>query len=121
LAKWALILHEYNFDIVHKVDRVNRDANGLSWNPSSSEKDTIGAKRHGEVDLEAIPRWHAFTYMCILLRCFGDVPQGNTSNENSHSDNDEPEGNGALDIHLGLFVIAYLHVGQVPMGLTPKE
>jgi hypothetical protein len=27
---------------------------------------------------------------------------------NSHSDNDELEGNGALDIHLELLVMAYL-------------
>ncbi len=29
-----------------------------------------------------------------------DVPQGNMGNENSHNDDDdEPEGNGALEIH----------------------
>jgi len=42
LAKWAYILKEYDFDIIHKPGRVNRDANGLSRNPSSNEEDTIG-------------------------------------------------------------------------------
>jgi hypothetical protein len=93
----------------------------LNWNPSFNEEDTTCAKWHGEVDLEAMPRWHAFAYMCILLGCFRDVPHGNTDNGNSHTDDDEPEGNGALDIHLNLLVIACIHVGEIPMGLTPKE
>jgi hypothetical protein len=40
---------------------------------------------------------------------------------NSHSDDDEPKGNGALDIHLYLPVMAYLHACEVLVGLTPKE
>jgi hypothetical protein len=31
LAKWAFILQEYNFDIVHRSCKVNHDADGLSW------------------------------------------------------------------------------------------
>jgi hypothetical protein len=54
------------------------------------------------VDLEAILGQHAFTYLCTLLGCSKDVPQNNMSNGNSHNDNDELEGNGALDIHLDL-------------------
>ncbi len=65
------------------------------------------------MDLKAIPRWHAFTYLCILLGCLRDVPQGNTSSENSNSDDDELEGNGTLDIHLDLPIMAYLQVGEV--------
>jgi hypothetical protein len=30
LARWVFILWEYKFNIVHKVDKVNRDANGVS-------------------------------------------------------------------------------------------
>jgi hypothetical protein len=74
LAKWAIILQEYHFDIIHKLGKVNQDVNGLSWNPSSNEEDTIGVHWHGDVDLEAIPRWHAFAYLCTLLGCYGDVP-----------------------------------------------
>jgi hypothetical protein len=83
LAKWAFILYEYDFDIIHKVDRVNWDVNGLSWNPSSSEEDTIGARWHGDVDLEAMLGWHAFAYLCTLLGSSGDVPQGHTCGGNS--------------------------------------
>jgi hypothetical protein len=30
LARWAFILQKYDFDIIHKPNRVNQDANGLS-------------------------------------------------------------------------------------------
>ncbi len=60
------------------------------------------------MDLEAVPGWHASSYLCILLGRFGDVPQGNIGNVNSHNDDDELKGNGALNIHLNLFVMAYL-------------
>ncbi len=83
--------------------------------------DTIGAKWHGKMDLEVIPGWHASTYMCTLLGCFGDVPQGNTGGGNSHSDDDEPKGIGSLGIHLNLLVMAYLQASEVLVGLTPKE
>jgi hypothetical protein len=59
--------------------------------------------------------------MCVLLGCFGDIPQGNTRGGNSHSDDDELEGISALDIHLNLLVMAYLHASEVLVGLTPKE
>ncbi len=41
LTCWTLILQEYDFDIVHRANRVNWDVNGLSWNPISHEEDTI--------------------------------------------------------------------------------
>ncbi len=33
LARWALILQKYNFDIVHMASRVNQDANGIKLKP----------------------------------------------------------------------------------------
>jgi hypothetical protein len=56
LAKWAFILQEYDFDIIHKLGKVNQDVNGLNWNPSSNNKDTTGACWHGDVDLEVVPK-----------------------------------------------------------------
>ncbi len=41
--------------------------------------------------------------------------------ENSQSDDDEPKGNSALEIHLDLLVMAYLQANEVPVGVTPKE
>jgi hypothetical protein len=45
LVKWAFILQEYDFDIIHKADKANRDVDGLSWNPSSSEEVQGGMER----------------------------------------------------------------------------
>jgi hypothetical protein len=50
-----------------------------------------------------------------------DVPH-NMDNVDSHDDQDiELEGNGALDIHEDALVIAYLQIGEVQIGFTPKE
>jgi hypothetical protein len=51
--------------MAHK--KVNWDANGLNQNPSSSKEDTTKARWHGDVDLEVVPRWHAYAYMCTIL------------------------------------------------------
>jgi hypothetical protein len=36
LAWWALILQEYDFQVVHKPEVANLDVDGLSWNPCIS-------------------------------------------------------------------------------------
>jgi hypothetical protein len=84
LARWALILQEYDFDIIHRSSRVNWDANGLNQNPSSNEEDTIRARWHGDVDLEVVLGWHAFAYFCTLLGCFGDVPHTSMDDGDLH-------------------------------------
>lgn len=53
---WALILQEYNFDIVHRAGRVNWDANGLNKNPSTNKEDTTKAHWHGDINLDTIPK-----------------------------------------------------------------
>ncbi len=55
LIRWAFILQEYDFNIMHRVGRVNWDVDGLNQNPSSSQEDTTKVRWHGDVDLEAIP------------------------------------------------------------------
>jgi hypothetical protein len=60
------------------------------------------------VDLEAIPRWHAFAYFYTLLGCYGDVLQINVNNGDPHDVDMELEGNGAMDIYDNALVIAYL-------------
>ncbi len=37
LARWALILQEYDFQVVHRPRVVNLDADGLSQNPCTSQ------------------------------------------------------------------------------------
>jgi hypothetical protein len=72
------------------------------------EENTIKARWHGDVDLEVVPRWHAFAYLCTLLGCYGDVPQTNVDDGDPHDVDMELEGNGALDIYDDALVIAYL-------------
>ncbi len=121
LARWTFILQEYDFDIIHRPNRVNQNVNGLSQNPSSNEEDTTGVHWHGDVDLDTILRWHASTYLCTLLECFGDVFQTNMDDGDPHDVDMELEGNGALHIYDDALVIAYLQAWEILIGLTPKE
>jgi hypothetical protein len=73
------------------------------------------------VDLEAVPRWHAFAYFYILLGCFGDILQINMDDGDLHDVDMELEGNGALDIYDDMPIIAYLQTGEVPIILTPNK
>jgi hypothetical protein len=38
----AFIFQDYDFDVKYQVGIIDKDANGLSTNPSSSELDIIG-------------------------------------------------------------------------------
>jgi hypothetical protein len=55
LARWAFIFHEYHFDIVHMVGKINKDVVGLSG-IQVLVKDMIKACWHNDVDLEVIPK-----------------------------------------------------------------
>ncbi len=64
LARWALILQEFDFQVVHRPGIKNLDADGLSRNPCINQEDTTGARWHGEVDEEVVPGWHASAFLC---------------------------------------------------------
>jgi len=66
LTRWVLILQEYDFQVVHRLGVINLDADGLSRNPCTSQKDNIGARWHGEVDVEMVPGSHASAFLCLL-------------------------------------------------------
>ncbi len=73
------------------------------------------------MDLEVVLVWHASTYLCTLVGCFGDVPWINMGGGESHDVDIEQEGNGALHIHVDAPIIAYLQAYEISVGLTPKE
>jgi hypothetical protein len=62
------------------------------------------------VDLEVVPRWHVFTYLCILLGCFRDALHINMGNESSCDANIELKGNVASNINGNASILAYLQV-----------
>ena len=74
LVKWVLLLHEYDFEVVHHVGITNLNVDGLSHNPSSLDEDLIGARWHGDCDREAILGWHAAAYLTCLFGISIEVP-----------------------------------------------
>lgn len=61
LARWALILQEFDFEIKHRSGITNLDADGLSRNPLATQEDSTGA-RH-DVDLAGMPGLAAWLAM----------------------------------------------------------
>ncbi len=118
---WAFIIQDYDFDIIHKPGRFNWNVDGLSWNLSFNKEDTTRVIWHGDVDLEALPRWHAYAYLCTLLGCSKDVLETSVDDGDHHDVDMELEGDGALDIYDDAHVIAYLQASEVLIGLTLKE
>jgi hypothetical protein len=74
LAQWALLLQEYDFEVVHRAGITNLDADGLSRNPSPSNEDLTGARWHGDCDREAVPGWHAAAYLILFSSAAVEVP-----------------------------------------------
>jgi len=116
----GLFLHEYDFDIVDNVGRVNMDDDEVNWSPSSNEGNTIGVHWHKDTNLEVVPTWHALAYLCIMLGCSWDVPQINMCNKHSCDTNIELKGDGVLDIHEDALVISYLQASEILVKLSFK-
>ena len=66
LTKWILLLHEYDFEVVHLLGITNLDTDGFSRNPSPSDKDLLGARWHGDCNREAVPGWHTAAYLTLF-------------------------------------------------------
>ncbi len=58
-------MHEYDLDIVHRVGKVNQGVDGLSWNSSFNEKDTMGAYWRGDVNFQS-----NYRLACLCIRMF---------------------------------------------------
>ena len=74
LAKWALLLQEYDFEVVHRAGITNMNADGLSRNPSPSDEDLTGAMWHENYDREAVSGWHVFVYLTLFSGASIDIP-----------------------------------------------
>lgn len=61
LARWALILQEFDFDIQHRSGVTHQDADGLSRNPLSTQEDSTGARQ--DLDTAGVPGLAAWLAM----------------------------------------------------------
>jgi hypothetical protein len=118
LARWALMLMEYDFKVVHRAGLVNMDADGLNRNPVPSQADATGARWHVDDGEDSLPGWHCSTFLCLL------VMHGNTTEEATVPTVDEDggkESKGARDIFEDVDVMKYLKEREVKATWSTKE
>ncbi|OAE18498.1 hypothetical protein AXG93_163s1310 [Marchantia polymorpha subsp. ruderalis] len=126
LARWALILQEYDFQVVHRPGVANLDADGLSRNPCTSQEDDTGARWHGEVDEEMVPGWHASAFMCWLRGASSSedhLTSYSSQRVDSQSSDPEVEDGGVdqRDVHDDALVLEFLRTSMVPGTVGAKE
>ena len=126
LARWALILQEYDFDVVHRLGTANLDVDGLSRNPSTSQQDAIGARWHDEVDEEMVPGWHASAFLSILvphvdIEGYSAMPRSVASDGDPTDPEISDEVTSRRDIHDDALVLEYLRIGGISSTIGTKE
>jgi hypothetical protein len=118
LMRWALMLMEYNFKVVHRAGLVNMDADGLSRNPVPSQADATGSRWHVDDGEDSLPGWHCSTFLCLL------VMHGDTTRDATVATVNEDggkESGGAKDIFEDVDVMKYLKEGEVKTTWSTKE
>ena len=80
-AKWALLLKEYDFEVVHHVGITNMNIDGLSRNQSPLDDDLTGARWHRDYDREAVPGWHATVYLILFSGASVEIPIQGSNDE----------------------------------------
>jgi hypothetical protein len=99
LARWAFMLMEYDFKVVHRAGLVNMDVDSLSRNPIPSQADATGARWHVEDGDDSLMRWHYSAFLCLL------VMHGDTTGKATVTtvDADGGEESGGMDVIMDVF------------------
>lgn len=126
LARWALVLEEYDFQVVHRPGVANLDTDGLSWKSCTSQEDDTRGRWHGEADEEIVIGWHASAFMCLLREYFSrENHLTSCSSQRLDGQSLDPEvEDGAtdqLDIHDDALVLEILQISMVPGTMGSKE
>jgi hypothetical protein len=126
LAQWALILQEYDFQVVHRPGVANLNVDGLSRNPCTNQEDNTGTRWHGEVDEEMVPGWHASAFLCLLgvdSNMEGHVTSYSSQRvDGQSSDLEVGDGNTSHhDVHDDTLVLEFLRTNMVPSMVNAKE
>ncbi len=111
---------------MHRPGDANLDADGLSWNPRTSQEDNTGARWHGEVDEEMVPCWHALAFLCLLgVDSSMEGHMTSYSSQRVDGQSSDPEvGDGSTshhDVHDDTLVLEFLRTNMVPSMVSAKE
>jgi hypothetical protein len=118
LARWALMLMEYDFKVVHRAGLVNMDADGLSCNPVPSQADAIGARWHVEEGEDSFPKWHCSAFLCLLAMNGDTIGEATAATVDA---DDGEESRGAKYNFEDVDVMKYLKDGEVKVMWSTKE
>ena len=114
LVRWALMLHDYDFKVVHWLGLVNMDVDGLSKNPYPRQKDSMGAGWHVAEDKEEMPMSHASMSLSLL------AANGDSSKDASKEIKGEEKSGGAKHIFEDGPILDYLRWKELALDVTPK-
>jgi hypothetical protein len=114
LARWASLLQEYDFEVVHPAWITNLDANGFSRNPNPSDEDMTRTRWYEDYDRDAVPSWHAVAYLTLFFGPTIEVP-----NQGSDDENDRPQ--TIVDMWEDPLELHNLQEGTFPMSILAME